>query len=484
MTGEGVNTLEPEQGSFRLSEIISALSYALDLTEGQPMGHAVNSCALGMKIADHLSLSGPERADLYYALLLKDAGCSSNASRMYRILGGDEREAKRDIKLQDWTKVSLKTLGYLRKHLRAGRPVRERLFAVLEAAVNRDRQSLEMIKTRCERGADIARKMGFSSDVADGILSLDEMWNGKGYPERRRKHEIPLLSQIMSLAQTLDVYNSMYGPGPAIEIALARSRRWFNPELVDIVESWDRHDPIWEDLDPDLARERVHRLAPTLDHVLANEQRIDDICEAFAAVIDAKSPYTYRHSLGVAEAADGIAGSLGFPMNKRNRLRRAALLHDIGKLSISNAILEKPGTLDDDESAVIRRHPFYTLRILEKAPVFRDLAFVAAAHHEKLNGRGYHLALSAEDLPLEARILAVADIFDALAADRPYRAGMPLEKVLAIIGGDAPHALDAECFAALRSWIDKKGWKASLTALGRAGEEGASAPALVESRGF
>lgn len=478
-----INTDAQGESSFRLSEIISALSYALDLTEGQPLGHAVQSCALGMKIANDLQLPTQERSDLYYALLLKDAGCSSNASRMYRILGSDDRAAKRDVKISDWTKVSLDTLRYLRKHVRPGRPARERLFAVLEMAAKRDEQSMDLIKTRCERGADIALKMGFSRATADGILSLDEMWNGKGYPERRRGDEIPLASQVMNLAQTLDVYNSMYGPGDAIAMAEDRSGRWFNPALVKIVVSWGPDDPIWENLDDDSAREQVHRVAPTEDRIHTDEQRLDDICEAFAHVIDAKSPFTYRHSLGVAEAAAGIGAAMGLSSENCRMLRRCGLLHDIGKLSVSNSILEKAGKLDAAEWEVIRQHPLYTMRILEKAPIFQDFAFVASAHHEKLNGAGYHLALTADALPLDARILAVADIYDALAADRPYREGLPLEKVYSIIGADVPHALDADCFEGLQEWIEHSRPAASLSALGRVGELSAvaSEPAIATS---
>jgi HD-GYP domain-containing protein (c-di-GMP phosphodiesterase class II) len=130
-------------------------------------------------------------------------------------------------------------------------------------------------------------------------------------------------------------------------------------------------------------------------------------------------------------------------------LRRAALLHDIGKLSVPNSILEKPGKLTGEEWKVVKAHPFYTLEILNRIPGFQRLSQDAAAHHEKLDGSGYWRGWGSDQLSRYARILAVADIFDALHAKRPYRDGLPIEKVFEILRQDAPHALDLPCVEAL-----------------------------------
>lgn len=435
-----------------LSKIVSALSYALDLTEGQPMGHSVRSCAIGLKIAEALSFSDAERTDLRYALLLKDAGCSSNASRMYQILGGDERLAKRDVKTQDWTRVGMDTLRYLERHVRRDRPVRERLMAILQMAVRKDEQTMDLIRTRCTRGAEIVRKMGFSETTAEAIASLDEHWNGKGYPARLRGHEIPIFAQILNLAQTVDVYATLHGPEEALDVARRRSGRWFNPELVSAVLSWGAKDEIWTRTPAELIE------GDDVGSVEASEDRLDDICESFAEIIDAKSPFTFRHSTGVARAADVLAGEFHFDAQSTRTLRRAALLHDIGKLGVSNDILEKPGKLDAAEWEVVRRHPAYTEKILSKVPVFDEFATVAASHHEKLDGSGYHHSLFGSQMGRAARILAVADIYDALAADRPYRQGMPREKVFRILDADAPHKLDGDCVEALKAVAQRPGW--------------------------
>jgi putative nucleotidyltransferase with HDIG domain len=178
---------------------------------------------------------------------------------------------------------------------------------------------------------------------------------------------------------------------------------------------------------------------------------IDLLCEAFADVVDAKSSFTFRHSLGVTDAANLIAGKLGLKPERAKLVQRAALLHDLGKLRVPNSILDKPGRLDEDEWRVVREHPRLTREILSRIRSFDELAAIAGAHHERLDGSGYPDGLNAASLPLEARIIAVADVYGALAEDRPYRQKMSVDEVIAIMAREVPGKLDADCFEALAS---------------------------------
>src|SRR5579864_7011713 len=437
------------EASIRVSEILSALSYALDLTEGQPMGHSVRACIIGMRLAEQIGLRAGERGDLYYALLLKDAGCSSNSSRLFHIVTADEIKAKRDVKLTDWTRVGWESLQYALTHVATGLPFIQRMRRLFQVAATQQQDSCALVKIRCERGADIAKQLGFSDSVVSGIYSLDEHWNGRGYPDGLRRDEIPLFSRIANLSQTLDVFHNERGPAEAIDAACRRRGRWFDPELVNAAASMSKSGTLWAGLDsPDLLH-KVIALEPEQRRIPANEDAIDNICLAFAEVIDAKSPFTYRHSSGVAEAAMEIAHWFGMKPRDVKLLRRAALLHDLGKLGVPNMILEKPGKLTGEEWKIVKMHPYYTLEILRRIPGFEGLGEEAAAHHEKLDGSGYWRGLVAEQLSTFARILAVADIFDALRAKRPYRDSLPLEKTFSIMRGEAPHALDASCLEAL-----------------------------------
>jgi putative nucleotidyltransferase with HDIG domain len=442
-------TLNELPGSIRLSDIISALSYALDLTEGQPMGHSVRACMIGMRLAQQIGLSTDDQADLYYALLLKDAGCSSNASRLFHILNADDIRAKGDLKTKDWTRVGWESLHYALTHVGTGMPFLQRMQRLFQVAATQQQDSCTLVKIRCERGSYIAKQLGFSESVAAGIFNLDEHWNGRGYPDGLRKQEIPVFSRIANLAQTLDVFFHAQGSEAAVEAAQKRSGRWFDPDLVKAAVSLANSGMLWEGLDDDDLVRKVASLEPEHRQVKANEDSIDKICVAFAEVIDAKSPFTYRHSNGVADAAVEIGQWFGMNPKSLKQLRRAALLHDIGKLSVPNSVLEKPAKLTAEEWTVIKAHPYYTLEILKKIPGFDRLSQDAAAHHEKLDGSGYWRGWGSEQLSRFARILAVADIFDALHAKRPYRDGIPLEKVFSMLRDDAPHALDLPCVEAL-----------------------------------
>jgi HD-GYP domain-containing protein (c-di-GMP phosphodiesterase class II) len=437
------------KSAILVSELISALSYALDLTEGRPMGHSVRSCLLGMRIAEELGLSAETQADLYYTLLLKDAGCSSNSSRLYHILNADDIRAKGDLKTTDWTKVGWESLHYALTHVATETPFPERVWKLAQVAATQQRDSCELVKIRCERGSAIARKLGFSESVASGIHCLDEHWNGRGYPNGLKGKNIPLASNIANLAQTLEVFWAARGPQAAIAAAEGRSGRWFDPELVQAVVSLARQGLLWTKLESEDVIAQVMAMEPEERRLTATEQTTDNICLAFAEIIDAKTPFTYKHSTGVAQAAVTIARGLGVSEQGVKNLHRAALLHDIGKLGVSNTILEKPGKLTSEEFAEVRKHPYYTYEILRRIPAFADFSMDAAAHHERLNGKGYWRGLNGDQMSLSARILAVADVFDALMAKRPYRDALPIEKVFSMMREDAPHALDWQCLATL-----------------------------------
>jgi HD-GYP domain-containing protein (c-di-GMP phosphodiesterase class II) len=437
--------------SIRTSELISALSYALDLTEGRSMGHSVRTCVMGMRLAQHIGLSMEEQADLYYALLLKDAGCSSNSSRLFHILNADEIRAKRDVKTTDWTKVGFESLNFALTHVATESPLPQRMWKLLQVAATQQADSRDLVKIRCERGSYIAKKLGFSDAVAEGIHSLDEHWNGGGYPNHLLGEEIPMFSRIANLCQTLEVFYEARGEEDALDAVQARSGRWFDPELVAATMSLSKQGILWLGLDSKDLLENVLVMEPEERRLIADDATVDSICLAFADIIDAKSPFTYQHSNGVADAAMDIAIHFGMNEFEKKQLRRAALMHDIGKLSVPNSILEKPGKLTDEEWQVVRDHPYYTFQILKRVPAFKSFSSDAAAHHERLDGSGYWRRLAGDSISTVARILSVADVFDALRAKRPYRDALPLEKVFSIMRKESPRALDLPCLEALMS---------------------------------
>jgi putative nucleotidyltransferase with HDIG domain len=441
-----------ESNRIYLSEILSALSFALDLTEGAVPGHSVRSCLIGMRLAKKLRLSNAEMQSLYYALMLKDIGCSSNAARMCEIIGGDDRAIKSGVKLFDWTQINVASFKLLWQNVLPEGTALERMGRIAKIGMTRARDNEEVIGIRCDRGASIIIKLGLGETAAEAVRCLDEHWDGGGFPRRLKGDRIPLFARILAVSQHLDVFASQHSPEEAINVLKERSGRWFDPEIVRVATALHRENKLWEHClpgdDQEIARAAVIAADPADKLYLANDQ-IDNICAAFADVVDAKSPFTFRHSMGVTEAATTIASGLALPAERVQFVRRAALLHDLGKLRVPNSILDKPGKLTDEEFTVIKEHPALTQSILERVSAFRDLAVIAGQHHEKLDGTGYPHRLLAENLTLESRIIAVADIYGALSENRPYREGLPLDTIVSIMSKDIPYKLDPECFEAL-----------------------------------
>lgn len=433
--------------TLRLGSVLGGLSYALDLTEGQPEGHCIRCCWIGTRIGLALGLTGKDYEDLYFTLLMKDLGCSSNAARICALYLADDISFKRDFKVIDGSLTEALRFVFTKTGLEAG--LSERLRATVNILRNGGEISRELIETRCHRGADIAGKMRFSAEVQNGIRSLDEHWDGSGKPDGLAGADLPQLSNIALMAQVTDIFHSSQGPKAALAEVVGRAGRWFDPTLVDALVTASKDPEFWTRLnDPDL-EDHVFALDPSEETEALDETYLDDIASAFADVVDAKSPFTADHSSRVTLYSDMIAEELGLGADHRRWLRRAALLHDLGKLAVSNQILDKPGKPDEAEWAAIRSHPAFSRTILERVEAFRDIAPVAGAHHERLDGGGYPDGVSGAALCLEARILTVADVFDALSADRPYRAAMPIEKALGIMAKDVDKAFDPVCFAAL-----------------------------------
>lgn len=440
-----------------LSEIISALSFALDATEGALPGHSLRCCLLGMRIGVAVGLGKEELGSLYYALQLKDAGCSSNAARMSAMVGGgDERVIKNASKLTDWTRSSRPDLRYLREVWRQCRPggtFIERAKDFYRLATSPENNTEQMMVLRCERGAAIAQHLQLGEAVAEAVRSLDEHWDGSGYPEGKRGNAIPRLARICSVAQHLDAYAVAEGPNFAVKALRTRRKAWYDPELIVAVQALHKSGHFWQHCLPTDNVEETRQAVLALDpggFAELTASRVDDICYAFAGVVDAKSPFTYRHSIGVMQVACAIAGELGLSISACDNIRRAALLHDVGKLAVSNAILDKRGKLSAAEWASVRQHPLISGEILRRIPTFDLVALLAEQHHERLDGSGYPHSHQDSELTLEARVIALADCYAAMAEERPYRAAMPMEQVFAVLAKDVPEKLDPVCFHALK----------------------------------
>jgi len=418
-----------------LSEVLTALSYALDLTGGLPEGHTVRTCMIGMRIANTLGLPEDECASLYDAVLLKDAGSSSNSAYVTALFDSDDRLIKRRLRWMD-RRSALSAGLHTARSVGVGRSPWGRLTHFL-GLLKDEEIGRDLVRIRSDRGAKVALRLGFPRSIAHAIRSLDEQWNGLGMPDGKRGNEIPLLSRIANLAQTVEAFRCQRGVAYALRVARERRGRWFDPKLVDLILEWENDSAWWSRLDsPDVTSE-VLALKPSNHVRLVDERGVDDVARAFADIIDAKSPFTYQHSTRVAEYACSIAAKVGLSGEEIRRLRRAAWLHDIGKLGVSSRVLDKSGPLSRNERQEMQRHPVHTWEILSRVSAFEDFARMAALHHEKLDGSGYPWGLKGEELDLATRILCVADVFEALTSARPYRVALAPRVALDLIRRDA-----------------------------------------------
>lgn len=416
-----------------LSEVLAAMSRALDITEGQSIGHTVRTTIIGMRMAEELDLPAFDRVALYGALLLKDSG-SSGQSRVSELLLADQPDAK-------VRKGILHIPGRAISAFKGARiPTPTDLRDSVGSLLKRSKASgrhLPRQLTRAERGESMALRMGFSTATADGIRHIDEHWDGTGIPDGKLGHEIPLFSRIILLAQTMDAFCTQRGLAVAMRMARERSGQWFDPGLVRIVRSWREDVAWWDALQSPDATAMALALEPEQHTRYVDDKGLDDVARAFAEIIDAKSPFTYQHSTNVAKYARATAFEVGFEKSEVSVLNRAALLHDVGKLGVSTSILDKAGPMTPEERAEMQRHPLYTWEILQRVSAFAGFARTAALHHEKLDGSGYPWGVKGEDLDVASRILCVSDIYEALTANRPYRAGLTRDAALKIIHSSA-----------------------------------------------
>lgn len=405
---------EPER--LTRAELLSALSVALDLTEGLPAGHSQRAAWMALRIADTIHLPEAQRCDLFYAVLLKDLGCSSNASRLFNLYGMDDIALKADFRQVDSGKL-MQVLRFILTHTRPDAPLRTRLAQAVHIGLNSANLAKEIIEDRCQRGQDILAKMGFPSGVTNAIGSLDEHWDGKGLPQKLSGKDIPLLSRLALLAQVIDIFHVVGGPVMATGEVCDRSGIWFDPNLVRAFVSASSESDFWVSLENGDAVEWVRRFEEPTAGII-HDTEIDRLVGAFSDVIDAKSPWTAGHSRRVADTADAMASELNLPANQRLWIRRAALLHDIGKLGLSNTILENTERLSELEQRSYRQHVETGRRILSSIRGFAPLVPLMEAHHEHIDGSGFPCGLSGEQIPIGARIIAVADRFDWLLSGR------------------------------------------------------------------
>jgi HD-GYP domain-containing protein (c-di-GMP phosphodiesterase class II) len=408
---------EENRRPIRLAELIASLSLATDLSIGQPMEQALRTCLLAMKTAREQGMSGPDLCDVYYLALLRFVGCTADAHEAAAATGGDEisdRAGSAPFIMAETREY----LAYMLRHFAAGSPPLTRIRLLAGALAEGSSGAKRRIAAHCEVAQMLANRMGLRETVGTFVGSTFERWDGKGVPGLLAGDAIPKPARIVSLAADVDVFYRLGGWSVAEDVLRRRRARAYDPVLADLFLT---RGEVWlGELDGASAWEAVLAAEPEPE-ALVGEGDLDRVLGAFADFVDLKSPFTLGHSTGVAELAAAAARVAGVSAAEVDELRRAGLVHDLGRTGIPNGIWDKPGTLSQSEWERVRLHPYMTERILAHSPALRGIALLAGSHHERLDGSGYHRGTAGPALSLAACILAAADAYQAMGQSRPYR---------------------------------------------------------------
>jgi HD-GYP domain-containing protein (c-di-GMP phosphodiesterase class II) len=455
----GADTHAPS-GPLRLAELLASVSFATDLGTGQPPGHALRTCTIAAAVAEEMGCGPDDVRTVHQFALLRFLGCTSDAAETAAMLGGDDR-ALNAAMAPVLMGSSREMMGTFVRSVAPGQPPLRRLRLVARALADPN-GTQRSLSTHCEVAVMLAGRAGLGRPVLDALAHAYERWDGKGYPIRLAGDAIPLAVRVALVARDADLA-LMLGDDPR-EWVRARSGRAYDPAVAaafervgaDVLSELDEADE-WETA---LASEP----RPV---AIVEPATLDAILTAFADFADLKSPWIRGHSRKVASLAEEAGRLSGLDDADCDQLRRAGLVHDLGRVAVENGIWDKAGPLSTSEWERVRLHSYYTERILDRCVALAPLAEPASSHHERIDGSGYHRSVSGEALSRGDRILAAADVFAALTAERPHRPAHGHKEACRVLEAEA--GLDRDAVACVLAAAGRRPppsparWPAELT---------------------
>lgn len=404
---------------LRLAELLAALSLASDLAHNLPTESALRNSLVAVGLGQRQGLSAEELSDVYYLSLLHHVGCTSSAVYAAQLAEGDDVDLFFNFVAADHAD-RFQIMGKSLTSLNRTRGAMTRARTTLNL-ITRGNSAIKMMQaSACEGASRLAARLGMSSTVCASLYEVYNRWDGKVYPGPA-KDEISLSSRIVHVAHVAEFVHRVSGRQAAVDVVRHRSGKELDPRLARLfIEHADElmapteAASLWEtavDAEPQ-PQKRISRF------------HLEDVAAAFADFADLKSPLMLGHSKAVAELASRAGGLLGMDRDALASLKIAALLHDLGQVSVPIGIWEKRGQLSAGEFERVRLHPYYTERILSHSPLLAPYGQLAGLHHERLDGSGYHRGVRAAGLPVAARVLATADTYHALVEEAPHRPAM------------------------------------------------------------
>ncbi|MEO8285068.1 MAG: HD domain-containing phosphohydrolase [Chloroflexota bacterium] len=413
---------------LRLAEVIGAISLATDLGMGNPLEYALCSCVLAVRLGDALGLGDEDLREVYYQALLRYIGCNAE-THMLSSLAGDEAAVRADFGQIDTGNIG-EVVGVMTRAIRQANAGASPTHVARMVA--RGLLTLPKIKAsfaeHCEVAQRLGERLGFEGNVVRALGQLYERWDGKGSPRGLKGENVALSVRVVTIAQDAITFQRIGGTEAAVAIARKRKGTIYDPNIVE--RFCNLAPTLMAQLDEEPSWDMVLSLEPG-KRVYLTEPQFDAACHAMADFTDIKSYYTLNHSTGVARIAADAARRCRLPDSDVKDIQRAGLLHDLGRISVSTAIWEKPGRLTEREWERVRMHAYYTERILAHSQTLARLGTMAGMHHERLDGSGYHRGAHASSLSPAQRILAAADVYQAMTERRAHRPALQPEAAAA-----------------------------------------------------
>jgi HD-GYP domain-containing protein (c-di-GMP phosphodiesterase class II) len=427
------------------------------------MEHVLRECMIALRMADRLGLEEDERSTVYYTALLVNVGCHADAHEQAKWFGDDIRlksgKYEHDFRSLRAAATTMSLIG-------SGNPPLHRFRVGLEFAISGRRDLDGMIETHSALARGLAERLGLPRAVQEAVGSSYEQWDGKGWPGGLAGDRIPVAARLAQFAEFVEVAHRLGGIHAALALAEKRAGLQFDPSLSEALHA--DPDGILGELDSAHTWSAVIDAEPTLRVTLSGDG-FDQALLAIADFVDLKSPYTLGHARAVADLAAATGTQLGLAEDEVNLLRRAGLVHDLGRLGVSNAIWDKPAALGAGEWERVRLHPYLTERMLHQSAALAPLAAVGVQHRERLDGSGYPKGLSGAAITRPARILGAVDAYQSMREPRPHRPALTAEEAAAELQADAKAGkLDHESVAAVLAAAGhpvakRQSWPAGLT---------------------
>jgi HD-GYP domain-containing protein (c-di-GMP phosphodiesterase class II) len=427
----------------RLAELIAGMSMVADIGMGLEPGEASRAALVALELAD---ASGANAHDAYYTTLLQHIGCTGYAYEAAQQLGGDDIAVKRAAMRTNFAKPR-EIFGEYLPNLAPTAGLLTRARVAGYAATHARGIVAGYSRSNCEVAHRVAQRVGMRDSVADALLNVYEQWDGKGGPRGIAGEDIPIAARIAQAGVIVSLFHSLGGPDAAIAAVAARAGRSLDPGLADLIGREPAR--YLGALAVDDALTTVIDQEPGMPAQVL-PMSLEEACRAFGESVDLKSPYLHGHAAGVARLAGSAAASAGLSKDEARSLVLAGHLHDLGRAAVATGIWDRPGPLSWAEQEQVRLHAHYSERMLTRCGSLAVLAPIVGAHHERLDGSGYHRQLGAAGIEMSGRILAAADAYQAMTQERPYRSARSDDEAAAVLTDEARAGrLDADAVAAV-----------------------------------